>query len=95
MFSLFYFYKNRKQNVLFFIIVALLNILFAFGVGYSILYKIVPLMSMQKSVIRSLPVFVFCAAVLAGYGYKFLRGKLKIKKYLKISIDYTAISESK
>lgn len=67
----------RQKNVLIFSILLLIILVFNSGFLYGLWYKIVPMLSSQHGVMRSLFVFSFCKSVLVGYGTFWLLQKFK------------------
>jgi len=82
------FIKNRFA--LFFWIVLVAVVLFAFGFGYELLYNIVPGLSKQRGVTRALFVLIFVGASLSGFGAKYLLGKVK-DNYKNIAFGVVAL----
>ncbi|MCK4901748.1 MAG: YfhO family protein [Thermoplasmatales archaeon] len=89
------YFKRKNKYVLFFTGLAILSLLLAMGRNtplYWILWKFVPGFDMFRVPSRFLFLFTFSAAILAGFGFSFLKGKLsgqereKIWKFNKILI---------
>jgi hypothetical protein len=76
--SILYFKRSKKSIILFFWLVVLGNLFFTTGIGYSLWIKLIPGLGKQHGVMRSLVVYIFAMAILAGYGFDYL-----IKKYNK------------
>ena len=70
-------FKKKNKYPIFFSLILLLNLLFAAGIGYSFLYKIVPGLSSTHHLKRSLFIFVFAGSIMAGYGFLYLINFLK------------------
>ncbi|MFC1875127.1 YfhO family protein [Chloroflexota bacterium] len=81
---------NKNRYVIFFFLLAVISIFLAFGEYFSpywLLYKFVPGFDMFRAPARFILLFSFASAILAGFGFSFLRNKLnreQVKYILKI-----------
>ena len=84
---------RRNKYTIFFSLVALVSLLFSYGQYnplFPVLHKIILVLDTVRNPARFLTLFVFAAAVLAGFGYKilsdFLRNKNRFKLYIGVKI---------
>jgi hypothetical protein len=89
--SFFYFYKEKEKKTLFFILLMIINLLFTSGFLYSLWWKIIPALSQQRHIVRSLFIYTFSASILAGYGFIVIYNKIKKYNFKKFIFIFTII----
>jgi uncharacterized membrane protein YfhO len=87
-------FSGRNKNIIFFSLLLAVSIVLALGeytAFYWILYKLIPGFDAFRAPARFIMLFGFAVAVLAGYGFDYLREKLTREQVSKILIILVTI----